>query len=59
VIVIWHSGLWLKFFWQVVDDSIEFKTRIDNVLRETGFAEARPAQMTIDDLLKYVHKPIQ
>jgi len=46
-------------FLQVVDDSIEFKTRIDNVLRETGFAEARPAKMTIDDLLKYVHRPIQ
>ena len=36
-----------------MDDSSDFKTRIDNVLTETGFAEARPAKMTIDDLLKY------
>ena len=42
---------------QIVDDSIDFKTRIDNVLTETGFTEARPAKMTIDDLLKYVCWP--
>ena len=42
-----------------MDDSIGFKTRIDDVLVETGFAEARPAKMTIDDLLKYVHRLIQ
>jgi hypothetical protein len=39
---------------QSVDDSTDFKTRVDNVLTETGFADARPAKMTIDDLLKYV-----
>lgn len=44
---------------QVVDDSVGFKTRIDKVLTETGFAEARPAKMTIDDLLKYVRRLIQ
>jgi hypothetical protein len=42
-----------------VDDSVDFKTRIDNVLTETGFTEARPAKMTIDDLLKYVHRLTQ
>lgn len=43
---------------QTADDSFDFKTRIDNVLTETGFAEARPAKMTIDDLLKCVHRLI-
>lgn len=33
---------------------MDFKTRIEDVLTETGFAEARPAKMTVDDLLKYV-----
>jgi 18S rRNA (adenine1779-N6/adenine1780-N6)-dimethyltransferase len=41
---------------QVMDDSIDFKTRIEDVLTETGFADARPAKMTVDDLLKYVHR---
>ncbi|KDQ16992.1 hypothetical protein BOTBODRAFT_172602 [Botryobasidium botryosum FD-172 SS1] len=37
---------------QIVDDSIDMKTRIENILTETGYSESRPAKMDLDDLLK-------
>jgi hypothetical protein len=33
---------------------VDMKSKIDDVLRSTGFFEARPAKMAIVDLLKYV-----
>jgi hypothetical protein len=39
---------------QMVDDSVDFKIKVDEVLKDTGFSDARPAKMTIDDLLKCV-----
>ncbi|KAF8591695.1 rRNA adenine dimethylase [Ramaria rubella] len=37
---------------QMVDDSIDMKTRIEGVLNSTSYSESRAAKMGIDDLLK-------
>ncbi|KAG9047194.1 Dimethyladenosine transferase [Tulasnella sp. UAMH 9824] len=37
---------------EIIDDSVDFKTKVNNILTETGFYETRPAKMDIDDLLK-------
>jgi len=37
---------------QIIDDSVDMKTRIEKVLDETEFSEARAAKMTVNDILK-------
>ena len=38
----------------MVDNSVNTKARVEEVLNSTGYSEQRAAKMTIDDLLKYV-----
>ncbi|KAF8331866.1 rRNA adenine dimethylase [Cantharellus anzutake] len=40
---------------KTVDQSIDFKTRVEGILEESGFREQRPAKMDINDLLKLLH----
>ncbi|KAG8908944.1 Dimethyladenosine transferase [Tulasnella sp. 403] len=37
---------------KMIDDTVDFKTKVNEILTETGFSETRPAKMDIDDLLK-------
>ncbi|PVG00671.1 rRNA adenine dimethylase [Serendipita vermifera] len=39
----------------VDDDEMDAKTVIDEILRDTGFSDVRPAKMGVDDLLKLLH----
>ena len=39
---------------QIVDDSVDFKTKVNEILTNSGYSESRPAKMDIDDLLKCV-----
>ena len=36
----------------MIEDDMDFKKKVDQVLEETGFAESRAAKMDINDLLK-------
>jgi len=46
---------WCSLNNEMVDGSVDFKIKVDEVLKDTGFSEVRPAKMTIDDLLKLLH----
>ena len=37
---------------QIVEDGLDFKKKVEEVLEETGFTESRAAKMDINDLLK-------
>ena len=37
---------------QIIEDGLDFKKKVEEVLEETGFAESRAAKMDINDLLK-------
>lgn len=39
---------------QMIDENIDIKARVTDVLEATGMAEARAAKMDIDDFLKCV-----
>ncbi len=36
----------------MIEDDFNIKKKVEQVLRETGFAEQRAAKMSVDDLLK-------
>ena len=37
---------------QIVEDGLDFKKKVEEVLDESGFKESRAAKMDINDLLK-------
>ena len=37
---------------QVIEDGLDFKKKVEEVLQVTGFAESRAAKMDINDLLR-------
>jgi hypothetical protein len=37
---------------QIVEDELDFKVKIENILRDSGFSDERAAKMDVDDLLK-------
>jgi len=37
---------------QIIEDGLEMKAKIEEILVESGFAESRAAKMDVDDLLK-------
>ena len=39
---------------QIIEDGLDFKKKVEEVLEETGFTESRAAKMDINDLLKSV-----
>lgn len=41
-------------FLQTITTDIDMKTKVENVLKETGYSEERGAKMGVDDLLKCV-----
>ena len=41
-------GVWA----QIIEDGLDFKKKVAEVLEETDFAESRAAKMDINDLLK-------
>jgi hypothetical protein len=45
------SAVYLSGF-EMVDDSVDMKAKIEKVLKETGNTENRAAKMDVDDLLK-------
>jgi 18S rRNA (adenine1779-N6/adenine1780-N6)-dimethyltransferase len=36
----------------MVEDDMDFKDRIEQILTDSGFSDARAAKMDVDDLLK-------
>ena len=38
----------------MIDHSVDFKAKVDDILTESGYSGVRPAKMDIDDLLKSV-----
>jgi hypothetical protein len=38
----------------MMEDSVNMKQKIEDILTETGYSEQRAAKMSVDDLLKYV-----
>jgi len=38
-----------------IDDSVDFKTKVDGILSESGYLKIRPAKMDIDDILKLLY----
>lgn len=36
----------------MIEDDVNIKKKVEEVLQETGFSESRAAKMDIDDLLK-------
>lgn len=46
--------IFLMFF-QMIEDGVDMKKKVEEVLEETTFGESRAAKMDIDDLLKYVY----
>ncbi|KAJ8522168.1 hypothetical protein ONZ45_g1199 [Pleurotus djamor] len=43
---------WCAETGKMVEDEVDMKAKIEEVLESTGYAESRPAKMDIDDLLK-------
>ena len=37
---------------QIIEDGVDFKKKVEEVLDESGFKESRAAKMDINDLLK-------
>jgi hypothetical protein len=37
-----------------MEDSVNMKQKIEDILTKTGYSEQRAAKMSVDDLLKYV-----
>ena len=37
---------------QIIEDGLDFKKKVEEVLDESGFKESRAAKMDINDLLK-------
>ena len=37
---------------QIIEDDLDFKKKVEEVLDESGFKESRAAKMDINDLLK-------
>ena len=39
---------------QMMEDSVDMKQKVEDILTKTGYSEQRAAKMSVDDLLKYV-----
>lgn len=40
---------------QMIEDDLDIKKKVEEVLTETGFMEQRAAKLGVDELLKYVN----